>query len=396
MSKIIRRELTDELLLSASEYPVVTVIGPRQSGKTTLVRSQFPKHGYANLENPEWRELAQRDPKAFLARFPPPVIFDEIQRVPSLLSWIQVLADEQRGVKGQWILTGSNQLQLRESVTQSLAGRTALLTLLPLSLQELEGRHDDWTYAEWIHCGFLPRIYDQGIRPLRAWRDYYQTYVERDVRQLIALENQLLFERFVKLLAGRVGQLINLSSMSGEVGVSLPTLGKWLSILEASFVIFRLPPYHRNFGKRLNKSAKLYFTDPGLAAYLLGIENPAQLERDPLVGGLFENLVVVEALKSRTHRGHDPNLYFFRDHNGKEVDLLYPDGNEVIPVEIKSAQTFDASFAKGIYYFQKLSQSNRAGRIIYSGDTEFASEHYEVRNFKSAFTHYGVKDGHGW
>jgi hypothetical protein len=385
MSNLLHRDLTDELLQSASEYPVVTVIGPRQSGKTTLVRTQFPEHGYANLENPELRELAQNDPKAFLARFPNPVILDEIQRVPALLSWIQVFSDELPGAKGQWILTGSNQLQLRESVSQSLAGRTALLTLLPLSLNELGGRHDDWTYAEWIHSGFLPRIYDQGIRPIRAWRDYYQTYVERNVRQLIALDNHLLFERFVKLLAGRVGQLINLNSLAGEVGVSQPTLGKWLSILEASFLIFRLPPYHRNFGKRLNKSAKLYFTEPGLAAYLLGIENPSQLERDPLVGNLFENLVIVEALKSRTHRGHDPNLYFFRDHNGQEVDLLYPEGNEVIPIEIKSAQTFNNSFAKGIHYFQKISGSKRPGRIIYAGDTEICSEHYEVLNFKSAF-----------
>lgn len=383
---MIERSLTPELMASAGEYPVVTVIGPRQSGKTTLVRRQFPKHAYANLENPELRTLAEQDPKAFLRRYSAPAIYDEIQRVPSLLSWIQVLVDEEPDVKGHWIITGSNQLQLRESVGQSLAGRTALLTLLPLSMDELRGVHANQSFSEWVHTGFLPRIFDQDIRPLSAWRDYYQTYVERDVRQLIALENQSTFERFVKLLAGRVGQLLNLNAMCGEVGVSQTTLNRWMSVLEASFLVFRLPPYHRNFGKRLTKSPKIYFTDPGLASYLLGIETPEQLERDPLVGNLFENLVVAEALKSRTNAGKSPNIYFFRDHNGNEIDLLYPDGNQVIPIEIKSAQTFDAGFARGIEYYQKVSESDTSGRIIYAGDTEFESEAYEVRHFESAFT----------
>jgi predicted AAA+ superfamily ATPase len=385
MAKFIVRQLTPELVLSASEYPVVSVIGPRQSGKTTLVRHQFPQHSYANLENPELRDLAERDPKAFLARYKAPVIFDEIQRVPSLLSWIQVLVDEKPDAKGQWILTGSNQLQLRESVGQSLAGRTALLTLLPLSISEIGASKKSRSFPDWAHTGFLPRIYDQRIRPMSAWRDYYQTYVERDVRQLIALENQSTFERFVKLLAGRVGQLLNLNSMCGEVGVSQTTLHRWISVLEASLIVFRLPPFHRNFGKRLTKSPKIYFTDPGLASYLLGIETPEQLERDPLAGSLFENLVVGEALKSRTNAGKVPNLYFFRDHNGNEIDLLYPDGNRVIPIEIKSAQTFDKGFARGIHYYQKISGSDTAGRIIYAGDTEFESDTYEVCHFSRAF-----------
>lgn len=388
MHRFIPRQLTKEMILSSREYPVVTVIGPRQSGKTTLVRSVFPEHGYANLENPEIRELAERDPKAFLSRWPAPVIYDEVQRVPGLLSYIQVLVDEDPSAKGRWILTGSNQLQLRETVAQSLAGRTALLTLLPLSISELRDldASSPRSFAEWIHTGFLPRIYDQGIRPQSAWRDYFQTYVERDVRLLVQLENQTGFERFLKLLAGRVGQLVNLNAMSGEVGVAQSTLTKWLSVLEASFLVFRLPPYHRNFGKRQTKSPKLYFTDPGLAAWLLGIESPEQVERDPLVGGLFENLVVVEALKSRVHAGQIPNLHFFRDSNGREIDLLYPRGRDVIPIEIKSAMTFDRSFSDGIRYFQEISKSETPGWIVYAGETEFSSEHYQVRHFAHAFT----------
>lgn len=384
MSKFIARTLSVELQTSAREYPVVTLVGPRQSGKTTLVRALFPSYAYANLENPELSDLAKSDPKAFLNRYAPPVILDEIQRAPDLLSWIQTQADDDRHAKGKWILTGSNHLLLRETVSQSLTGRTALLTLLPLSLSELGSRAaPSWT--EILHAGFLPCVYDQGIRPLSAWRDYFQTYVERDVRQITAIDNQAGFERFLRLLAGRVGQLLNLNSLSGDVGVSHPTLAKWLSVLEASFLVFRLPPYHRNFGKRITKSPKIYFTDPGLAAFLLGIKNPDQVERDPLAGNLFENLVVVEALKSRLHKGLPPNLYFFRDHNGNEIDLLYPDGNDATPIEIKSAMTFTQSFEKGIAYFHKIANSAKKGRIIYSGDFEFSSDQYDVVNFKNAF-----------
>lgn len=388
LHNFIPRALSAEIRISAREYPVVTIIGPRQSGKTTLSRELFAGYAYANLEDPQIRTLAETDPKAFLRRFPVPVIFDEIQRVPDLLSHIQVRVDESPDEKGQWILTGSNQLKLRESVSQSLAGRTALLTLLPFSIAELKasGLPLPGSAAEWIHRGFLPRIYREGIRPQSAWRDYYQTYVERDVRLLLQLENQTGFERFLKLLAGRVGQLVNLNAMSGEVGVAQSTLTKWLSVLEASFIVFRLPPYFRNFGKRQTKSPKLYFSDPGLAAWLLGIETPAQVERDPLVGGLFENLVVLEALKSRLHSGRMPNLHFFRDSNGREVDLLYPGENGVVPVEIKSAMTYNPEFQSGIRYFQKLSGAATPGRIVYAGELEFRNEICHVVNFANAFT----------
>lgn len=387
MHKIIPRALATELKLSAAEYPIVTLIGPRQSGKTTLVRMQFARHAYANLEDPQLRALASEDPKAFLHRYPPPIIYDEIQRVPELLSYIQVLVDEKPNLKGQWILTGSNQLKLRESVSQSLAGRTAVLTLLPLSISEIKasGLRQAQSAAEWIQCGFLPRIYHENIRPSSAWRNYYQTYVERDVRLLLQLENQSGFERFLRLLAGRVGQLVNLNAMAGEVGVAQSTLTKWLSVLEASFIIFRLPPYFRNYGKRLTKSPKLYFTDPGLAAWLLGIETPKQVERDPLAGGLFENLVVVEALKSRLHAGQTANLHFFRDSNGREIDLLYPKNGDVIPVEIKSAMTYHSEFLSNIRYFQKLSGTTTPGWLVYAGDMEVQGADYRTSNFANAF-----------
>jgi predicted AAA+ superfamily ATPase len=313
------------------------------------------------------------------------VIFDEIQRAPDLLSYIQVMADDALGAKGRWVLTGSNQLQLRAGVTQSLAGRTALLTLLPLSFSELKEKVSPQPWTKWALDGFMPRLYQSNIRPTRLWRDYYQTYIERDVRQLIQLENQSGFERFLRLLAGRIGQLVNLNGMAGEIGVAQSTLSKWLSILEASFLVFRLQPYYRNFGKRLIKSSKLYFMDTGLASYLLGLETAEQVERDPAAGGLFENMVVVEALKTRLNRGADPRLYFYRDSNGNEVDLLYPSGSSMIPIEIKSAQTFHKDFAKGIRHFQKVAEINTPGRVIYAGDNEFISEDYETVHFSRAF-----------
>ena len=392
--KYIPRALSHEISLSAAEYPVVTVIGPRQSGKTTLVRELFPTHRYVNLEDPQIRSLAEEDPKSFLERFPAPVIYDEVQRVPGLLSYVQVMVDERPAAKGDWILTGSNQLKLRESVSQSLAGRTAVLTLLPFSISELKaaGEVEPQSFEAWTHHGFLPRIYREGIRPQSAWRDYYQTYVERDVRLLLQLENQIGFERFLKLLAGRVGQLVNLNAMSNDVGVAQSTLTKWLSVLEASFIVFRLPPYFRNFGKRQTKSPKLYFTDPGLATWLLGIESPNQVRRDPLVGGLFENLVVVEALKARLNQGKAPNIYFFRDSNGREVDLLYPSGRGVIPVEIKSARTYSPHFESDIRYFQKISECPQPGWVIYAGDFEFEKADVRAMRFDNAFSTAKSKD----
>lgn len=378
---MIQRLMAGTLLSAAKEYPVVTLTGPRQAGKTTLVRAVFPQHSYCNLENPELRRMANEDPKQFFHLHKEPLILDEIQRVPELLSWIQVRVDEKKS-KGTFILTGSHQLRLQEAVTQSLAGRTALLRLLPLSIRELEASGVSIDKNDLLHKGFLPRIYDDASDPSMAYANYFRTYVERDVRQLMELRNQQLFESFLRLLAGRVGQPLNLSALAGDVGVSGTTLKHWLSILEASFVIFRLPPYYRNFGKRLVKSPKIYFTEPGLACWLLGIESASEAARDPLHGNLFENLVVAEAFKERLNSGREPHLYFWQDNHRNEVDLVFERQRKLIPIEIKSAMTWHRDLATNILKFQRSVPDAKAGFVVYAGDLFPKTDHYAVRNFK--------------
>ena len=366
----IRRELREPLLLSARHYPVVTVLGPRQSGKTTLVRSAFPNHTYCNMEDPELRALAVADPKEFLHRHGTPMILDEVQRVPELLSLLQVHVDRKPSEKGVFILTGSHQPRLRESISQSLAGRTAILKLLPLSIAELTAANVKQDRDEWLTRGCLPRLYRDALPANDLYRNYYETYVERDVRQLIELRNLQAFELFMKLLAGRIGQVLNLNALAGDAGVSSPTLREWLSVLEASFVVFRLPPYYENFGKRFIKSPKLYFTEPGLAAYLLEIRTPGQMSRDPLLGSLFENMVVIEALKARWNHGLDADLYYFRDQAGFEIDLILSRQRRLFPLEIKAARTFRTEHFRNLEKFATWSESIEPGTLVYAGDQE--------------------------
>lgn len=375
-----KRKLEIELLESARSYPVVTLIGPRQSGKTTLCKIAFADYGYISLESPDNRNFAEADPKGFLNGLSKKTIIDEIQRVPELLSYIQVLVDETE-MKGQFILTGSHQLQLRQEITQSLAGRTALLTLLPFALEEVKSGSTQLSNQELILKGFFPRIWKDNLNPTRAYQNYYKTYVERDLRQLINLKNFMLFEKFIKLLAGRTGQILNLNSLSNEVGVSSNTLKEWLSILEASFVVFQLKPYFENFGKRVIKSPKIYFTDSGLLCYLLGIEEVKQLVRDPLSGAIFENFVILEFFKARYNQGLDSNFYFFRDSNGREIDLLQKKGSQFDIFEIKSAETFQKNFIKNLKYFENLTGKVRKSYLVYSGNTQLRSE-ATVLNFR--------------
>ena len=379
---MIKRQISKELLSVAAEYPVVTLLGPRQAGKTTLAKSTFKDHTYCNLEKPDIRQLAIEDPNAFFKRFSGKLIIDEIQRVPQLLSYIQVMVDEAE-VKGQFILTGSHQLSLHQSISQSLAGRTAILKLLPLSIDELKDSTVGFDQFDFMLNGFLPKIYKDQLNPNRYIGNYYETYVQRDVRELIHLRDLYNFEKFLKLLAGRVGQIVNLSSLSNDVGVSSNTLKQWLSVLEASFIVVKLQPYYENFGKRVIKSPKIYFTDNGLLSYLLGIETTTQLQRDPLIGQMFENLIVIECLKHRLNQGKTPNLYYFRTDKGQEVDLLFKQGRQLIPIEIKSAMTFTAKFAKGIHYFQTLTHSDSRGFVIFAGDLERDSDDYSVLNYKN-------------
>mgnify|MGYP001024461814 FL=1 len=365
---MIKRHISTELMSLIAEYPVITILGPRQAGKTTLARLCLPEYEYYNLEHPETRQLAIDDPKAFMARCGKKVILDEIQRVPELLSYIQVIVDEAQ-LNGQFVLTGSHQLALREAITQSLAGRTSILNLLPLSIAELKGANIRFTNPEsYIYQGFLPRVHDQQQRPTQAYSNYYQTYVERDVRQLINIKDFMLFEKFMKLLAGRAGQLLNHSSLANDVGVTVATIKNWLSILEASFIIFKLPPYFEDFGKRVVKSPKYYFIDTGLLCFLLGIEKPEQVARDPLVGQLFENLVVIEFLKSRTNRGYLPGLYFFRDSNGLEVDLIFQQGRQLTAIEVKSSSTYHPSMLKALKKLKLLAPTLKQTYLIFSGD----------------------------
>lgn len=365
---MIARRIAERVCALARTFPVVTIEGPRQSGKTTLARMAFPDWSYANLEDTATRKLAETDPRGFLTKFPAPAVIDEIQRVPSLLSDIQVEVDRLGGT-GLYVLTGSHQPRLKEGVSQTLAGRTALVTLLPLSIEELRAAGIDCSRDEFIFRGFLPAIYDRGQNPADAYEAYYRTYVERDVRQLVNITHQGEFELFLRLLAGRVGQVVNLESMAGDVGVSSTTLKEWLSVLEASFVVFRVAPYYNNFGKRFIKSPKIYFTDVGLAAHLLDITASEQVSRDPLLGGLFENLVMAEALKARYNNGRDGRIYFMRDKTGCEVDLVVENQRKLSFVEIKSAQTPNDEMAANIRTIRKSTGVGEKAYVIYSGES---------------------------
>ncbi len=371
--KKIQRQALGVLLQRVTLYSVVTVLGPRQSGKTTLCQMAFPAKAYVNLEQPDVREFAQQDPKAFLAQFPDGAVLDEIQNVPSLLSWIQVLTDADPR-KGRFVLTGSHQLQVSAQITQSLAGRTAVLELLPLSLSELAaaGMFDPECadVNRWMLHGGYPRIHAQDIPPEVMLSDYFATYVERDVRQLINLRHLREFGQCVRLLAGRTGQLLNQTSLGNEVGVSSNTITQWLSILEASFLVFSLAPWSVNMGKRLVKSPKIYFYDVGLACWLLGIKTVEQLQHHPLRGALFENLVVLEVLKSLRNRGLRDPLYFFRDSNGLEIDLLLDPAEGLQLVEIKASQTVSAPLFKNLRTVSTLLGDRVKGQHLIYGGTE--------------------------
>lgn len=378
---ILSRDISEELLSLARQYPVVTLLGPRQSGKTTLVRRLFQHKPYVSLENPDDRYFAETDPRAFLENYPDGAILDEIQRLPILLSYIQGIVDDKK-TKGQFILTGSHQHQLHQSVSQSLAGRTAILTLLPFCISELPLERQQLTLNDYLYQGMYPRIYDDALNPTTFYRSYLQTYVERDVRQMIHIKDLATFHLFIKLCASRVGQLLNANSLSHELGVSAHTVTQWLSILEASYIIFRLPPYFENFGKRLIKSAKLYFTDVGLACYCLDIHSAAIIARDPMRGALAENFMITELMKHRENSGVEPNAYFYRDSNQNEVDVIIKNGHQLTPIEIKSSRTFHPSFLKGLTYLKSIAPDRvTKGYLLYAGLQEQTVRDMEVVNF---------------
>ena len=350
-----------------SQYPVVTLTGPRQSGKTTLCRKVFPSMAYANLESPDVREYAATDPRGFLSAYAEGVIIDEIQRVPQLISYVQSIVDE-RKTPGQFILTGSQQFEVMNTINQSLAGRTALLRLLPFSISEIQKTTLPKSLDMMLLKGFYPRIHDHGLNPTQALGDYYETYIERDLRQLMSIRDLSLFQKFVRLCAGRIGQILNMQSLANDTGVSHTTVQQWVSLLEASYIVVLLKPWYCNISRRLIKSSKLYFYDVGLAAYLLGMESEIHVSRDPLRGNLFENLALIGAIKYRFNRGKKNAVTFYRDSRGNEVDMILESGREVFPIEVKAGATIADDFFKGLKYFSRVAgEPSHGSGLIYGG-----------------------------
>lgn len=365
---MIDRTLQEKLLYLSTKFPFVLLTGPRQSGKSTLVRHAFPDYAYISLEDPDNRSYALQDPRGFISEYPDKTIIDEVQRVPTLLSYLQTHTDL-AGRNGMYILTGSQNFHLLSSVDQSLAGRVAVLTLLPFSHAEMrDGGILPQGTDEEMFQGAYPRLYDNNLDANDFYPSYINTYIERDVRSLKEITKLSTFTRFIKLCAGRIGQLLNMSSLATECGVTIPTIQSWLSVLQSSYILYLLPPDHRNFSKRLVKTPKLYFYDTGLACSLLEIRQASQVSTHYLRGGLFENLVINEFLKRSYHAGNRPSLSFWRDSNGIEVDLLLNEGEHIEAVEIKSGQTWSHDYFKNLNIWGKLSgEDTSRRRVVYGG-----------------------------
>ena len=379
---MITRDLKKQLLLLAKKMPAIALTGPRQSGKTTLLKAVFPNYDYVNLEHPPTRALALSDPDQFLSQYTKGLIIDEVQRAPELFSYLQVEIDKQKKM-GQYILSGSQNFSLLENISQSLAGRVALFNLLPFSYKEMTaGNLKIKSLEQLIFKGAYPAIYDRKIAPGIYYSSYLNTYVDRDVRALVNVQNLSLFEAFVKLLAGRVGQLLNLSEIGNALGIDHKTVKKWLSVLETSFIIYLLKPYHTNFNKRLVKTPKLYFYDTGLASNLLGIDDEKQLINHWAKGALFENFVINELLKERINKGIKPQLYFWRDSQGNEVDLLIQEKGKTKAIEIKASKTYHPGFFKGLNYYADLSKAKKNECfLIYAGPGELKTSNGELINW---------------
>lgn len=375
---MIKRKIVSEINRLKKGFPVLAVTGPRQSGKTTLLKEMFPDYEYFNLENPEILMTLENDPATFIREHQNKVIIDEVQKVPDLLSYIQVTVDEQQ-IMGNFIVSGSENLLLSEKINQSLAGRAAYIQLLPLSNEELiDANLLKKSVYDQIFTGFYPAIYSRDVRVTDYYNQYIATYAERDLKQISNISDLSLFRKFFALLAGRIGQVLNVASLANDVGVSAVTIENWISILEASYLIFRLQPHYNNFGKRHIKSSKIYFTDTGLACRLLSISSPDELKTHYLLGSLFENLIILEIKKQLLNTSNNSGLYFFRDSNGNEVDLIIDQGLKQIPIEIKAGGTFNTDYLKGIKYWNSLTSSDTKSFVIYTGEHAHKGEEYEL------------------
>jgi len=365
-----QRQLTSALREAAKTFPALTLTGPRQSGKTTLLKHIFPDYTYVSLEPTDIRSMAIDDPRGFLSQFTGKTIFDEVQLAPELFSFIQTIIDEQH-YPGRFILSGSQNFLLLEQISQSLAGRTAIFDLLPLSYEELitHTKHGSCTLWDLLYQGLYPRPHHENLNTHMWYESYIRTYLERDVRKLLNIQNLNTFRTFMKLCAGRHGQILNLNGLSNDCGISHTTASRWISLLESSYILFRLQPHHANFNKRLIKSPKLYFYDSAIVCHLLDIESPMHLQNHAQRGAIFEGFVLCEWLKYRINRAKKPNVYFWRDQQGNEVDIVYDKAGELFACEVKSAQTFNASLLSNINRWIKITKSSKSScHLVYGGD----------------------------
>lgn len=367
----------------SKQFRALAVVGPRQSGKTTLVRLAFPNKPYVSLENPDERMAAEKDPRAFLNRYKNGAIFDEAQRVPVLFNYLQQIIDESNK-DGQFILTGSNNFLLQANISQSLAGRIGYIDLLPLTYEEITMfKRKNYTLEELLLKGGFPEVYDKNRDPLIWFPSYIRTYVERDVKQLRNIEDTLLFNHFMQLCAGRTGQLLSVASISNECGIDVRTVNAWLGILQSSYIIYLLPPHHKNFNKRVVKSPKLYFYDTGVACSLLGLKSKEEIALSHFKGALFENYVITEITKNHLNNGIHSKFYFWRDNNGTEIDLIIDGNGKLLPIEIKSSQTYNEEFTRSLRKWNNYS-GNKGGILLYDGKLEMTTkEKIQVLNWKN-------------
>lgn len=380
---MIPRLAYSSLAALSKDFKAIALTGPRQGGKTTLAKKFFAKKAYVSLENPDERNFALTDPRGFLSQFPKGAILDEVQRTPELFSYLQQILDENSS-KGQFVLTGSNNFLLLESISQSLAGRVGYLELLPFAWKEVQQAPGDFTDLNTIlFLGGYPAIVYEKSNPKTWFASYVRTYIERDVRQIKNISDLALFQRLLYLCAGRVGQQLNLNSLANDIGIDYKTVQSWIGVLQASYIIHLLPPYFNNFNKRIIKSPKLYFYDTGLVSYLLGITEAKQLTHHPFRGALFENFIISELLKNRFNKGERSNLFYFRDSTGNELDVIIHEGQNLVPVEIKSAATVNSGFFKNFTYWEKL--TGKKGGILFHGGTQndHARNNVQVKSWAS-------------
>ncbi|MBI1836363.1 MAG: ATP-binding protein [Flavobacteriia bacterium] len=375
----ITREIKKSVDQLIDKYPIIAITGPRQSGKTTFLKSTFPEYEYINLENPDNREFATEDPNGFLKRFSGKTIIDEVQRVPSLFSYLQSKVDEEN-IMGHYILSGSQNFHLMQNITQSLAGRVAIFRLFPFDFQELKSENLlNSNYLSSLIKGFYPAIFSREINSTIFYSNYIETYIQRDVTELLEVKNLGLFKKFLSLLATRAGQLLNLNSLANECGISQPTAKSWLTVLESSYVVFTLQPYFENFSKRLVKTPKIYFYDSGLLSHLLGLNDADYLMTNPIKGALFENMIIAEHIKRMYHKNEVVESWFWRDSAGNEIDLLYSKNQELIVHEIKSTETIMTNQMKGLNYFEKTAINKKVSKkLIYTGNENYIRQNCEI------------------